>query len=211
MTPFAVLTAVAAPLEMSNIDTDKLFPSRFGKKLRTPTASYGPYLFYDMRHDAQGRPDPEFVLNQTAYANASILVAGENFGCGSSREAAVYALVDSGIRSVIASSFGDIHYANQLQNGMLPVILPADVCETLQRQLRSAPGAALTIDLASQIVIGTNHDRYTFAIDPTHKERLLQGLDEIDLVLQFKSDIEAFEQDYHAGSPWLPSKRRSIG
>jgi len=210
MTPFTRFTAVAAPLEMSNIDTDKLFPSRFGKKLRTPTASYGPYLFYDMRYDAQGRPIPDFVLNQAAYGDASILVAGENFGCGSSREAAVYALIDSGFRAVIAPSFGDIHYANQLQNGMLPVILSAKACRDLQQQLRSGPGSTLTIDLAAQIVFGSNGDGYTFDIDPNHKERLLKGLDEIDLVLQFKPDIEAFERRYRAEMPWLPSRRQSI-
>jgi 3-isopropylmalate/(R)-2-methylmalate dehydratase small subunit len=203
MTPFAMLTAVAAPFETANIDTDQLFPSRFGKKLRTPNASYGPYLFYDLRFDADGREKPDFVLNQAPYRNAAILVAGANFGCGSSREAAVYALVDSGVRAVIAPSFGDIHYANQLQNGMLPMIVPDGECRQLREQLRAHPGAKLSIDLAAQCVTGSDGEPHHFEIDAMHKERLLQGLDEIGLVLQYTPDIERFEKRYHTEMPWL--------
>ncbi len=207
MNSFTYLTAIAAPFEMANIDTDKLFPSRFGKKLRTAEASYGPWLFYDMRYDADGREQPDFVLNQTAYRDAAILVAGANFGCGSSREAAVYALVDCGIRSVIAPSFGDIHYANQLQNGMLPVILPEETCRKLREQLRAQPGAQLTIDLEAQCVTDTTGARHGFDIDATYKERLLKGLDDIGLVLQYMPRIEAFERRYRDEAPWLARKR----
>ena len=120
MTPFTTLTAVAAPLDIANCDTDKVIPARLLRKLRSPPHGYAPYLFHDMRFDAEGRERPEFVLNQSPYRKAAILVADVNFGCGSSREGAVWALMDYGFRAVIAASFGDIHYANEIQNGMLP-------------------------------------------------------------------------------------------
>ena len=202
MKPFTQLTAVAAPLELANVDNDKIFPSRFGKMLRTPETGYGGYLFHDMRFHADGRAQSDFVLNQPGYSNAAILVAGINFGCGSSREAAVYALVDYGITVVIAPSFGDIHYANELQNGMLPVILAEDACQTLCRQLRAQPGTQLTIDLVAQRVVGADGSVYRFDIDDMHKQRLLQGLDEIGLVMQFIPQIEAFEARYRADLPW---------
>lgn len=206
MKPFTTLTAVAAPLEMANVDTDKIFPSRFGKMLRTPETGYGRYLFHDMRFDADGRAQPDFVLDQPGYRDAEILVAGANFGCGSSREAAVYALVDHGIRAVIAPSFGDIHYANQLQNGMLPVILPEAACERLRRQLRDRPGARLTIDLEAQRITASGGSTHAFEIDAAHKERLVRGLDEIGLVMQFMPQIEAFETRYRAELPWRARK-----
>jgi len=206
MTPFTRLSAVATPLDIANIDTDMIFPSRFGRKIRTPQSTYGPFLFYDMRFGAEGEPRAHFVLNLPVYRDAAILVAGANFGCGSSREAAVYALVDSGIRSVIAPSFGDIHYANQLQNGMLPVILPGDVCRRLCEALSAQPGAALTIDLASQTVTAPDGGRHAFRIDGAYKERLLNGVDEIDLVLQHAPAIEAYETRRRREKPWLPRK-----
>jgi 3-isopropylmalate/(R)-2-methylmalate dehydratase small subunit len=204
VTPFTRLTAVAAPLDIANIDTDKIFPSRFGRKIRTREATYAPFLFYDMRFGADGEPRPSFVLNQPGYRDAAILVAGANFGCGSSREAAVYALSDSGIRSVIAPSFGDIHYANQLQNGMLPVILPPDVCQRLCEALAGRPGAALTIDLASQTVTAPDGQRHAFPIDAAYKERLLNGVDDIGLVLEYLPAIEAYETCRRRDKPWLP-------
>ncbi len=203
MQPFTRLTAVAAPLEIANIDTDKIIPSRFLKKARGP--GYAALLFRDIRYDADGREKPDFVLNQAPYRNAKILVAGPNFGCGSSREAAVYVLYDNGIRSVIAPSFGDIHYGNQLQNGMLPVVLPESTCQALRQQLRDKPGAQITIDLESQTVTGPDGTAYPFEINPGHKERLLKGLDDIGLVMQHIREIEAFEQKHHAELPWLAS------
>jgi 3-isopropylmalate/(R)-2-methylmalate dehydratase small subunit len=204
MKPFTRLTAVAAPLDLANIDTDKIFPSRFGRKIRTPQATYGPFLFYDMRFGADGEPRADFVLNQPGYRDAAILVAGANFGCGSSREAAVYALVDSGVRSVIAPSFGDIHYANQLQNGMLPVILPEDVCHGLCAALASQPGAALSIDLASQTVTAPDGARHAFQIDGVYRERLMNGVDDIGLVLEYADAIDAYETRRRREKPWLP-------
>ena len=203
MNPFTTLTAVAAPLDLANVDTDKLIPARFLRKLRSAERGYDPYLFYDMRFDAEGRERPEFMLNQPAYRNAKILVAGANFGCGSSREGAVYALTDSGFRSVIAPSFGDIHYANEIQNGMLPVILPDAVCTDLREQLRAKPGATLSIDLPAQTVTDTNGAAHRFTIDAVYKERLLKGLDEVGLVLEHLPDIEAFEARHFAARPWL--------
>lgn len=203
MTPFTTLTAVAAPIDMANIDTDRIIPVRFLRKLRSATAGYDPYLFHDMRFDAAGGEKPDFVLNRAPYRKAGILVAGANFGCGSSREGAVYALLDWGIRAVIAPSFGDIHYANELQNGMLPVTLPEEICRGLRDQLQARPGATLTIDLPAQTVTDTLGEGHPFPIDPVYKERLLQGLDDIGLVLAQRSAIEDYEARYHAERPWL--------
>jgi 3-isopropylmalate/(R)-2-methylmalate dehydratase small subunit len=201
MTPFTRLTAVAAPLDMANIDTDKIIPARFLRRLRGP--GYEKLAFHDIRYDANGNDRPDFVLNQAPYRNARILVAGANFGCGSSREAAVYVLYDYGIRAVIAPSFGDIHYGNELQNGMLPVILPDATCQKLRQQLREQPGAQLAIDLEAQTVTGPDGTVYRFDIDPNPRERLLKGLDDIGLVMQNINEIETFEQRHHRELPWL--------
>jgi 3-isopropylmalate/(R)-2-methylmalate dehydratase small subunit len=203
MTPFTTLTAVAAPLDIANVDTDKLIPARMLRKLRTPPRGYEPYLFHDMRFDAEGRERPDFFLNQPAYRNAGIIVADVNFGCGSSREGAVYAMMDYGIRSVIAASFGDIHYANEIQNGMLPVILPEETCRKLREQLHAKPGSALSIDLEAQSVTDTRGEAHRFEIDAVYKARLLKGLDEVGLVLEHLPEIEAFEQRSDAERPWL--------
>ena len=201
MTPFTKLTAVAAPLDMANIDTDKIIPARFLRRLRGP--GYDKLAFHDIRYDANGNDRPDFVLNQAPYRNARILVAGANFGCGSSREAAVYVLYDYGIRVVIAPSFGDIHYGNELQNGMLPVTLADEICQKLRRQLHEQPGAQIAVDLESQTVTGPDGAAYRFDIDPNHKERLLKGLDDIDLVMQNINENEAFEKRHHRELPWL--------
>ncbi len=201
MQPFTKLTAVAAPLDMSNVDTDKIIPARFLRKARGP--GYERLLFHDIRYDADGKEKPDFVLNQTPYRNAKILVAGANFGCGSSREAAVYVLYDYGIRSVIAPSFGDIHYGNALQNGLLPVMLPDETVQKLRQQLHDQPGAQIAIDLESQTVTGPDGAAYRFEIDANHRERLLKGLDDIGLVMQNIKEIEAFEQGFHKEMPWL--------
>jgi 3-isopropylmalate/(R)-2-methylmalate dehydratase small subunit len=203
MQPFTTLTAVAAPLDIANVDTDKIIPARYLRKFRSPAAGYDPYLFYDLRFDAEGRERPEFVLNQPPYRNAGILVANVNFGCGSSREGAAYALMDYGIRSVIAPSFGDIHYANEIQNGMLPAMLPEDSCAALRDQLRATPGAQIAIDLEKQTITDVNGVAHRFQIDAVYKERLLKGLDEVGLVLQHLSEIEAFEQRHHSEHRWL--------
>jgi len=201
MKPFTKLTAVAAPIDMANVDTDKIVPARFLRKARG--ADYGKYLFHDIRYRADGSDNPDFILNQATYRNAQILVAGDNFGCGSSRESAVWVLTDYGIRSVIAPSFGDIHYGNALQNGLLPVRLPDATVKRLRQQLHDQPGAQITVDLESQTVTGPDGAAYPFDIAPTNKEKLLKGLDDIGLVLQNIEAIEAFEKRHHGEMPWL--------
>jgi 3-isopropylmalate/(R)-2-methylmalate dehydratase small subunit len=201
MEAFTKLTGIAAPLDMANVDTDKIIPGRFLRKLRGP--GYDKLAFHDIRFNADGSENPDFVLNKTPYRAAKILVAAANFGCGSSREAAVYVMFDFGIRCVIAPSFGDIHYGNELQNGMLPVILPDAVCATLRAQLNAKPGASVSIDLEAQKVTGPDGAVYPFDIDANAKERLLKGLDDIGLVMQYNKDIEAFEQRHAAAMPWL--------
>ena len=203
MEPFTKLTAVAAPFDMANIDTDKIIPARFLRKLRTMEKGYDPWLFYDLRFDAEGRERPEFILNQAPWRNTGIIVAGPNFGCGSSREGAAYAMLDWGIRSVIAPSFGDIHYANEIQNGMLPAILAEEHCAALRAQLAATPGASMRIDLETQTITGPDGETYRFDIEAMYKERLLKGLDDVGLVLQELPAIEAFEKRHFSERPWL--------
>lgn len=201
MQPFRTLVAITAPLDLANVDTNTILPGRFLRKQRGP--GYERWLFHDLRFDPQGQERPEFVLNRPAFRNAKILVAGPNFGWGSSREGAVYALWDYGIRSVIAPSFGDIHYGNQLQNGMLPLVLPEQTCRALSRQLHERPGAAIRIDLAAQTVTAPDGSPHRFEIDPVHKERLLKGLDDVALVMQHLGEIERAEARLRDEMPWI--------
>lgn len=201
MQPFTTLTAVAAPLDLANIDTDKIFPARFLRKPRDP--GYDAWLFHDMRLDNDGREKPEFILNQAPYRVAKILVAGPNFGCGSSREGAVYALLDAGFRCVIAPSFGDIHYANEIQNGMLPAIVSEGTSARLRELLHAKPGSELSLDLAAQIIKAPDGSDYRFDIEPMFKERLLNGLDDVGMVLQHVEAIEAHEAKRKAEMPWV--------
>ncbi len=201
MEAFTIFTAVAAPIDRDNIDTDQLLPPRFLLKRRTDPA-YPTFLFRDQRFDEQGQPRADFVLNQREYRDARIIVANENFGGGSSREAAAIALQTYGIRCVIAVSFGDIFYNNCVKNGLLPVRLPAPVVAALREQLHAAPGATLTVDLSEQCVIDSRGARHTFEIDGFSRHCLLEGLSAIDLTLQHRVEIDAFEQKYHASFPW---------
>jgi 3-isopropylmalate/(R)-2-methylmalate dehydratase small subunit len=201
MQPFSKLVSTAAPLDAANIDTDKIIPARFLRKPRAP--GYGRWLFHDERFDAEGGEKPKFVLNQAPYRDAKILVTGNNFGCGSSREQAVYVLWDYGIRAVIAPSFGEIHYGNELQNGMLPVVLPEGVCQRLREQLYASPGAQITVDLETQAVTAPDGATHRFEIGVSHKERLLKGLDDIGLVMQNLQEIEACEQRLNDEMPWV--------
>jgi 3-isopropylmalate/(R)-2-methylmalate dehydratase small subunit len=203
MEPFTKLTAVAAPFDMANIDTDKIIPARFLRKLRTAEKGYDPWLFYDLRFDADGNERPDFTLNKAPWRNTGVIVAGPNFGCGSSREGAAYAMLDWGIRCVIAPSFGEIHYANEIQNGMLPAILPEEHCATLRAQLAATTGASISVDLESQTITGPDGATYAFSIEPIYKERLLKGLDDVGLVLQELPAIESFEKRHFAKMPWL--------
>lgn len=200
MEPFTRFTAPAAPLDMANVDTDKLLPNRFFRKARGD--GLHPYLLHDIRFNGDGSEKPDFVLNQAPYRKARILVAGPNFGSGSAREGAVYAVADYGIRAVIAPSFSDIYSGNMLQNGLLPVVLPPEVCDSLRAQLHAQPGSEITIDLQARTVTGPDGAAHRFEIDPSPRERLLKGEDDIDLILAHSEAIEAFEQRYLDTHPW---------
>jgi 3-isopropylmalate/(R)-2-methylmalate dehydratase small subunit len=199
VTPFTTLTAVAVPLDLVNVDTDRIVPARF---LREPrSAGYENFLFRDLRE-----ADPGFVLDRAEYRGAGILVAAENFGCGSSREAAVWALAGAGLRAWIAPSFGDIFLENSFKNGVLAIVLPADRVAEIRRQLARSPGASLTIDLEAQTVALPDGARERFEVDPFRKECLLAGIDEIDLTLRHESRIAAYEARQREQTPWLAAR-----
>ena len=197
--PFGVLTAPAVPYEPVDADTDQIIPARFLKVPRQQ--GYGPYLFHDLRYREDGIPIAEFCLNRASYRGARIFVANTNFGCGSSREAAAFAFYDSGFRSIIAPSFGDIFFNNCLKNGIVPARLPDGVCADLRHFLTENPGSELTVDLEAQVVrLGS--ESHAFPIDPFFCEMLLKGVDEVDLTRSLIAKIEAFERDYAEAAPW---------
>jgi 3-isopropylmalate/(R)-2-methylmalate dehydratase small subunit len=201
MQKFTKMTGVAAPLPMINIDTDMIIPKQF---LKTITRSgLGKSLFFEMRYDDNGKELPEFVLNQAPYRNAEILVAGDNFGCGSSREHAPWALQDFGIRAVIAPSFADIFFGNCYKNGMLPVVLPQEQIDILLADAAGDNTRVLTIDLPNQRVIRANGESFSFEINETSKHQLVEGLDEIGQTLKKSDAIASFEQKQNAAQPWL--------
>lgn len=190
MEPFTTLTGVAAPLDTANVDTDRIIPARF---LRQPrSAGYHNWLFHDLRGQEAGKGG--FVLDRPEYKATKILVAAENFGCGSSREGAVWALAGAGLRAWIAPSFGDIFFENSFKNGALPIVLPADRVARLRALLQERPGATLGIDLAAQTVTAPDGGVDRFDIDPFRKECLLNGWDEIDLTLQHEKAIADYER-----------------
>jgi 3-isopropylmalate/(R)-2-methylmalate dehydratase small subunit len=201
MEAFQHLDAVAAPMPVPNVDTDQVIPARFLRKPRKD--GYGQYLFHDLRFDDGGREKPEFVLNRPPYRAARILVADKNFGCGSSREHAVYALWDYGFRAVIAPSFGDIFYENSFKNGFLPIVLPVEATTALCRALEEKPGVRMIVDLAYQTVIAPDHAHHPFEIDEFRKWSLLHGKDELDFTLDRRTEIEAFEHQQAQAAPWL--------
>ncbi len=200
MQPFTTITAIAAPIDEANVDTNQLCPTRFNKVPRGP--KYAQVLFHDRRFNADGT-EKEFLLNVEPFRSAAIIVADRNWGCGSSRESAVYALYEFGIRCVIAPSFGDIHANNCSKNGLLPVVLPESVCADLRRQLRDSPGARLSVDLQEQTVTDPAGQTHRFEIHPVRKKCLLEGLDDVARTQQYRSRIEAFEAEYRAERPWL--------
>jgi 3-isopropylmalate/(R)-2-methylmalate dehydratase small subunit len=206
MEPFTRVTAVAAPIDLPNVDTDRVIPARFLRKDRS-VPEYASFLFHDVRFDADESERPEFILNQAPYRGARILVAAENFGCGSSREAAVWVLAANGVRSVIAPSLGDIFHQNCFKNGLLPVILPADVVAGLRRQLHESPGASLTVDLEAQTVTASDGVAHRFEVDAFRKEMLLTGRDEIGLTLGFETKIAEFEARHARDMAWAVPPR----
>jgi len=192
MEPFVKLTGVAAPIDRVNIDTDQIIPAIYLKRIER--TGYGEFLFSSWRFREDGSPNPDFVLNRPAYQDVKILVAGRNFGCGSSREHAPWALGDYGIRSVIASSFADIFYNNCFQNGLLPVVLPEEDVRRLMDRLKSKPGTRLTVDLEARRVWDEDEEVVvSFDIDPFRRNCLLNGLDDIGLTLQHEDKIAAYE------------------
>lgn len=207
MKAFTRITGIAAALEGRNIDTDQIIPARFLKKERA--AGYGEYLFHDLRIDTVTQAPTAFVLNQPLFQAATILVADQNFGCGSSREGAVYTLADFGFRVVLAPSFGDIFYSNCLKNGLLPIRMDSEILDSLRARItekaaHTAQNVEIAVDLETCTVQWAGlMQAITFEIDPFWRECLLKGVDEVALTLSYQEDIRAFEQKHHQSNPWL--------
>lgn len=198
MEAFKRLDAAALPVPRSNVDTDQVVPARYLQKPRTD--DFGAYLFSNMRFNKDGSENPDFVLNQAPYRASRIVVAQRNFGCGSSREHAVWALYDYGIRAVIAPSFGDIFFSNSLKNGLLPIVLPDTTVASLLSQIQEQPGAHIVVDLASQTVIAPDGATCSFQIDAFPKQCLLEGKDELDYTLTLSDRIADFERRHDASA-----------
>lgn len=200
MQPFTTLTGVAAPLPMANVDTDKILPGRFLKTIKR--TGLGVNLFDALRYDPSGAERPDFVLNQPAYRQAEILIAHENFGCGSSREHAPWALLDFGVRCIIAPDFADIFFNNTFKNGILPICLPREVCDQLMEDARLGGNARITVDLERQVVVRPSGEEIPFEIDAFRKHLLLNGLDDIGQTMERTPAIDTYE----AKQPdWLPA------
>mgnify|MGYP000975885238 FL=1 len=201
MEKFTKISGVAAPMPLVNVDTDMIIPKQFLKTIKR--SGLGANLFDEMRFNLDGSEIPEFVLNQPAYRSAQILVAGDNFGCGSSREHAPWALLDFGIRVVIAPSFADIFYNNCFKNGILPIVLPQVDVDKLMDDARRGANAVVTVDLENQTITGPDGGSIAFEVDAFKKHCLLNGLDDIGLTLQKANAIDKFEAKYAAQAPWI--------
>jgi 3-isopropylmalate/(R)-2-methylmalate dehydratase small subunit len=201
MEKFETLTGIAAPLPMVNIDTDMIIPKQFLKTIKR--SGLGVNLFDEMRYDRQGNEMPEFVLNKPQYRDAEILVTGENFGCGSSREHAPWALKDFGIKAIIAPSYAEIFYNNCFKNGILPIVLPQDAVEVLMKDAEKGSNARMIVDLESQTVTSSDGDVFAFEIDGFKKHCLLNGLDDIGLTLEKAAAIDNFEAAAAQARPWV--------
>lgn len=197
MEPFIRYTAIAAPLDLANVDTDQVMPARFMRRPRD--ARYATYGFHDQRFTPDGARRPDFILNQPPFDEAGILVTGRNFGVGSSREAAVYALAAMGFRCIVAASFGDIFFSNALKNGLLPVRLPESVVNVLRQAVAAAPGVTISVDLEAQKLTAPDGSTHQFAIPGFARDCLLRGLDEIGLTLTLESEISAYETRRNGG------------
>ncbi|MEM7778544.1 MAG: 3-isopropylmalate dehydratase small subunit [Pseudomonadota bacterium] len=201
MEKFVTLTGIAAPLPLINVDTDMIIPKQFLKTIKR--SGLGKNLFDEMRYDDDGAEIPDFVLNRPAYRNAEILVAGDNFGCGSSREHAPWALLDFGIRCVIAPSFADIFYNNCFKNGILPIALPQEDVDKLMDDAERGANATITVDLEKQLIEGPDGGAISFEVDAFKKHCLLNGLDDIGLTMEKAAAIDAFEAKVSAQRPWV--------
>lgn len=207
MEPFTILTGLVAPLDRVNVDTDQVIPKQFLKTIKRTGLREG--LFFDWRKRPDGSPDPSFFLNDPRYQGATILLTRDNFGCGSSREHAPWALLDQGFRCLIAPSFADIFYNNCFQNGILPVVLKAEEVLALLKEVAETVGYRLTVDLGSQTVTTPRKAAYRFKIDPFRKDCLYRGLDAIGLTLQHEKAIAAYETRRSIEAPWLFTDLRS--
>jgi len=200
MDKFTTLSGIATPMPLVNIDTDMIIPKQFLKTIKR--SGLGKNLFDEMRFNLDGSEIPDFVLNKPAYRKAEIIVAGENFGCGSSREHAPWALLDFGIRCVISTSYADIFYSNCFKNGILPIVLPKQQVDKLMEDAERGANARISVDLASQTVSASDGTEFHFEIDPFKKHCLLNGLDDIGLTMKKTAEIETFEAKYQAQMPW---------
>ncbi len=201
MEKFTTLSGIAAPMPLVNIDTDMIIPKQFLKTIKR--SGLGANLFDEMRFTQDGAEIPEFVLNQPAYREAQILVAGDNFGCGSSREHAPWAIADFGIRCVISTSFADIFYNNCFKNGILPIVLPEDQRDILMKDAEKGANARIEVDLEAQTVTSSDGETFTFDVDPFKKHCLLNGLDDIGLTMEKAAAIDTFEAEASAARPWV--------
>ena len=201
MDKFTKLSGIAAPMPLVNIDTDMIIPKQFLKTIQR--SGLGKNLFDEMRFDREGKEIPDFVLNKPQYREAQILVAGDNFGCGSSREHAPWALLDFGIRSVISTSFADIFYNNCFKNGILPIVLPQEAVDVLMKDAEKGSNARIEIDLENQVVTSSDGEAFSFEIDAFKKHCLLNGLDDIGLTMEKGAAIDAFEAKAAAARPWV--------
>lgn len=209
MEAFTTLTAIGIPFDIPNCDTDQLIPARFLRHLPSD-GGYDRYLFHDLRYTETGEERADFILNQEPFRHGQIAVGDVNWGCGSSRENAVYALQANGIRVVIAPSFGDIHYNNCLKHGVLPVQLPRAVCDDLRSALHAVPGAEITVDLAAQTVTTPSGETREFTVGAFDKHRLLNGLDEVGVTLEYLEEIQAFEaRHFETEYRWMSRTRAS--
>ncbi len=201
MKPFMTLTAIAVPFDTLNMDTDQILPARYLRKPRGP--DYHLYLFHDLRFTNDGEERPDFILNQPEYRDARIIVGNRNFGCGSSREAAVFALDANDIRAVIAPSFGDIFHNNCFKNGVLPIRLDDEICTGLRAQLHERPGVEMTVNLDARQIIAPDNTIFYFEISDFRRRCLMEGLDDIGLTLEHEAEIDAFEAAYRDEMSWL--------
>jgi 3-isopropylmalate/(R)-2-methylmalate dehydratase small subunit len=201
MEKFETVTGIAAPMPLVNIDTDMIIPKIFLKTIKR--SGLGVNLFDEMRYDRQGNEIPDFVLNKPQYREASILVAGDNFGCGSSREHAPWALADFGIKVIISTSFADIFYNNSFKNGMLPIVLPQEQVDALMKDAEKGANARMTVDLENQIITSSDGVEFPFEVDAFKKHCLLNGLDDIGLTMEKESSITTFEGAAAQARPWV--------
>jgi len=210
MKPFITYTGIVAPLDRANVDTDAIIPKQFLKSIKK--TGFGPHLFDEWRYLDHGEPgmditqrqkNPEFILNHPQYEKATILVTRENFGCGSSREHAPWAIEDYGFRAILAPSFADIFFSNCFKNGILPIVLPTETIDDLFKAIKKQEGYALTIDLENQSVILPSNNKINFQVDAFRKHCLVNGLDDIALTMQYSETIKAFEKNYYQKNSWL--------